>query len=43
MKKLICVGSFLLLSGAAVMAQTSGSDSGKMMDHKMHKMSGSKM
>jgi hypothetical protein len=39
MKKLICVGSFLLLSGAAVMAQTagsgSGSGSGNMMDHKM--------
>jgi hypothetical protein len=39
MKKLICVGSFLLLSGAAVMAQNSGSGSGSgsgnMMDHKM--------
>jgi hypothetical protein len=33
MKKLICVGSFLLLSGMAVMAQI-GTDS-KMMDHKM--------
>jgi hypothetical protein len=36
MKKLICVGSFLLLSGAAVMAQSgSGSGSGNMMDSKM--------
>jgi hypothetical protein len=36
MKKLICVGSFLLLSGAAVMAQTTPSGAGSgMMDHKM--------
>jgi hypothetical protein len=36
MKKLICVGSFVLLSGAAVMAQ-SGSGNGKVM------MAGDKM
>ncbi|HUB60780.1 MAG TPA: DUF6799 domain-containing protein [Puia sp.] len=38
MKKLICVGAFLLLSGAAVMAQSSGSSgsgSGMMSDQKM--------
>ena len=33
MKKLICVGSFLFLSGAALMAQTSPGSN--MMDHKM--------